>query len=81
MMYFIMVLIETFCLCRPVQYNWDKTIDGECVGENTAYLIAGIVNLVIDAFIVILPMPQVFRLQMNMIKRVSIAAMFGLGAM
>lgn len=76
-----MVLIETFCLCQPVQYNWDKSINGKCVGENTAYLIAGIVNLLIDTFIVILPMPQVFRLQMTLVKRVSIAGMFGLGAM
>lgn len=78
--YFIMVLIETFCLCQPVQYNWDKSINGKCVGENTAYLIAGIVNLLIDTFIVILPMPQVFRLQMTLVKRISIAGMFGLGA-
>lgn len=60
--YFIMVFLETFLLCKPVQYNWDKSIQGSCEGENTAYLVAGITNLVIDTFIVVLPMPKVFRL-------------------
>lgn len=80
--YFISVLLETFVLCTPVQYSWDKGIPGgECKGENTAYLIAGITNLVIDLFIVVLPMPMLFGLQMSLPKRFSIAGMFSLGAM
>lgn len=76
-----MVFIETFALCKPVQFNWDKTVKGVCYGENTAYLVAGITNLLIDIFIVVLPMPSLFRLQMTLSKRISIAAMFSLGAL
>ena len=79
--YFVMVLVEAFALCKPVQYNWDKSIEGDCTGENIAYLVAGIVNLTIDTFIVILPMPMVFRLQMTLPKRIAVAAMFSLGAL
>lgn len=79
--YFIMVFLETFLLCKPVQYNWDKTINGSCEGENTAYLVAGITNLIIDTFIVVLPMFQVFKLHMSLSRRVSVAAMFSLGAL
>ena len=76
------MLLETFVLCTPVQYSWDKGIPGgECKGENTAYLIAGITDLVIDLFIVVLPMPMLFGLQMSLPKRFSIAGMFSLGAM
>ncbi|GKZ29880.1 hypothetical protein AbraIFM66950_006841 [Aspergillus brasiliensis] len=79
--YFTMVLIEAFALCKPVQYNWDKSIEGQCTGENVAYLVAGIVNLTIDTFIVILPMPLVFNLQLILSKKVAVAAMFSLGAL
>lgn len=79
--YFIMVFLETFLLCKPVQYNWDKSIQGICQGENTAYLVAGITNLVIDTFIVVLPMPRVFKLQMSLPRRISVAAMFSLGVL
>lgn len=77
--YFFMVVSETFLLCKPVQYSWNKTIEGKCQGENTAYLVSGINNLVIDMFIVILPMPRVFKLQMSLPRRISVAAMFSLG--
>lgn len=76
-----MVLVEAFALCKPVEYNWNKSIEGKCTGENTAYLVAGIMNLSIDTFIVILPMPVVFRLQMSWSKRISVALMFSLGAL
>ncbi|KAI0845129.1 hypothetical protein F5Y00DRAFT_247109 [Daldinia vernicosa] len=78
--YFISVLVESFVLCTPVQYNWDKSIPGKCTNQDQAYLGAGITNLIIDAFIVILPMPMVFRLRMPWPKKLSIAAMFSLGA-
>ena len=79
--YFTMVLLETFALCKPVQYNWDKSIKGHCTGENIAYLVAGIVNLTIDTFIVILPMPLVFNLQLILSKKIAVSAMFSLGVL
>ncbi|KAI0601485.1 hypothetical protein F4775DRAFT_582067 [Biscogniauxia sp. FL1348] len=79
--YFISVLLQTFVLCKPVQYSWDKSIPGgHCHEINTSYLAAGITNLVIDAFIVGLPMPMFFGLQMSLSKKLSIAGMFSLGA-
>lgn len=80
-LYFALVLVETFALCRPLQYIWDKTIDGECSGEDSVYLIVGIVNFVIDSCILVLPMPLVFRLQMTLMKRLSVAGMFSFGAL
>ncbi|OTA81611.1 hypothetical protein M434DRAFT_44502, partial [Hypoxylon sp. CO27-5] len=80
--YFIMVFLETFVLCKPAQYNWDKSIPGgSCTNQNLAYLIAGITNLIIDAFVVALPMPMLFRLQLTRPKKLSIVAMFSLGAL
>lgn len=80
-LYLVLVLVETFALCRPLQYTWDKTIDGECTGEDPVYLIVGIVNSFIDACILVLPMPLVFRLQMTLTKRLSVAVMFSFGAL
>ncbi|KAI8948548.1 hypothetical protein F4801DRAFT_556531 [Xylaria longipes] len=78
--YFLSVFLETFLLCTPAAYNWDKSIPGGvCHDQNLAYLLAGTTNLVIDAIVVALPMPKLFGLQMNMAKRISIAGMFSLG--
>ncbi|KAI1633637.1 hypothetical protein F4809DRAFT_652406 [Biscogniauxia mediterranea] len=68
--------------CTPVEHNWDRSIPGgKCDNEQAAYLIAGIMNLVIDAFIVALPMPMLFGPQMSLTKRLSIVGMFSLGGL
>lgn len=80
--YLTMVIIETFALCKPARYSWDKSIPGgTCTGENLAYLVAGITNLVIDSIIVTLPMPKLFKLQLSFSKKISVAGMFSLGAL
>lgn len=80
-LFLILVLVKDFGLCRPVRYTWDKTIDGVCTGENSMNLIVRIVNCVIDACILVLPLPLVFRLQMTLTRRMSVAGMFSLGAL
>ncbi|KAI0419310.1 hypothetical protein F5X98DRAFT_373108 [Xylaria grammica] len=80
--YWTVVVLETFLLCKPVQFTWDRTIpNGTCYGERMGYLTAATVNLIIDAFIVVLPMPLLFRLQMSLPKRLGVAAMFSLGGL
>ncbi|KAI1075918.1 hypothetical protein F5B20DRAFT_558382 [Whalleya microplaca] len=78
--YFLSVFLEAFVLCKPVAYNWDKTISGgECYNQTLAYLIAGSTNLVIDAWVVALPMPMLFGLRVSLLKKFGIASMFSLG--
>lgn len=82
-LYLISVICEAFLFCSPVEYNWDKTIAGTCdvSGQSVAFEAAGSINLVIDAFIVALPMPKLFGLQMALSRKLSVASMFSLGAM
>lgn len=80
-LFLILVLVKDFGLCRPVQYNWDKTIDGVCTGQSPMNLMIRIVNCVIDACILVLPLPLVFRLRMTLTRRMSVAGMFSLGAL
>lgn len=82
MAYLVSVFLEALVLCKPVAYSWDKSIPGGvCTGQNIAYLVAGITNLLIDAWVVVLPMPKLFGLQMSTAKKLGIASMFSLGAL
>ncbi|KAI1331459.1 hypothetical protein F5Y16DRAFT_422985 [Xylariaceae sp. FL0255] len=81
-LYSLSVLLETFTLCQPVQYNWNKNIPGgKCADQGLALLLSGIINLVIDAVTVALPMPKLYGLQIPLTRRLAIASMFGLGAL
>lgn len=76
----VAIFFESFLLCRPFAYTWDKTIPGGVCGSSTqAYLSIAIVNLTIDLFVVFLPMPVLWKLQMPVRKKMVISAILGLG--
>jgi hypothetical protein len=78
--YFISVFLETFLICKPVEYNWNKTIQGTCDRKALeTYLAAGIINLLIDIFIVAMPTPMLFRLPMPTGKKIGLVAIFSVG--
>ncbi|KAI1642805.1 uncharacterized protein F4817DRAFT_351738 [Daldinia loculata] len=81
MVYLVAITLETFLLCKPVQYTWDKSIqDGKCPGQMISFIVTGITNLALDILVVLLPMPMLFRLHMSLAKKFVIVIMFGVGA-
>ena len=68
--------------CKPVQFFWDKTIhNGHCVNENSlAYGITA-ANIVTDIVVLVLPIPWLWRLQMQMSRKLAIIGMFLLGSL
>jgi hypothetical protein len=76
----VAVTFESFLLCWPFAFTWDKTIEGGvCGSSRNAYLAIAIVNLLIDLAVVSLPMPVLWKLQMPIRKKVTISAIIGLG--
>lgn len=68
--------------CKPVQFFWDRTIqNGHCVNENAlAYGISG-ANIVTDIFVLLSPIPWLWKLQMPMARKLAIIGMFLLGSL
>ncbi|MCJ1401369.1 hypothetical protein MMC11_004581 [Xylographa trunciseda] len=79
--YFVSILLETFLLCMPFVYNWDKTIEGTCGNQTLALLMIGAANLIIDAILVLLPLPLLWRLQLPIWKKLGLLVMFSLGVL
>ncbi|MCJ1419733.1 hypothetical protein MMC32_006089 [Xylographa parallela] len=77
--YFIGILLETFLLCMPFVYNWNKMVEGTCGNQMLALLMIGSANLIIDAIIVVLPLPLLWRLQLPIWKKIGLVLMFSLG--
>jgi hypothetical protein len=78
-LFFIGSITTTLRLCKPVNFNWDKTIQGSCGDEGTAELAAAAINMCLDFCIVLLPLPIVWRLQMSTHKKVAVTATFSMG--
>lgn len=71
----------SFCLiCKPIAFRWDWTIKGgSCGDEKPLDLYASIINLILDALVVILPMPSLWGLQMPLRRKLGVCCLFGLG--
>lgn len=88
--YFVMFLTAGYALtnclqlllvCRPVSYNWDKSINGHCSEESAPFLASACINMSIDVMIVVLPMPMLWSLQMPTSRKVALSAIFGMRAL
>lgn len=86
--YIIMVIALCYCLsviliailiCRPISYSWDKTINGSCVDESTAFIATACLNLALDIAIVVLPLKMVWGLQLAVPKKMALTGIFSLG--
>lgn len=65
--------------CIPYWVNWDHTIDGECWDSRPLIVASGILNLVTDLGIVLIPQIIIWTLHLTLVRRVSLAAVFAIG--
>ncbi|AEO60045.1 hypothetical protein MYCTH_2308849 [Thermothelomyces thermophilus ATCC 42464] len=74
-------ILGALLLCRPIAKNWDKTIPGTCGDNRLFYIWLGIINVIVEAVILLLPVPFILRLQMKTFKKVVVVGMFSVGWM
>lgn len=75
----ISIVLETMLLCRPLAYNWDTSIKGTCGQRNATYVVAGTLNLVTDLMVMALPIPHIWKLQLNVAKKLTLYLVFSMG--
>ena len=76
-------VLGALLLCRPIALNWDKsgTLEGSCGDNRLFYIWLGIINVVAEAVILLLPVPFIYRLQMKMFKKLVVIGLFSIGWM
>ncbi|KAF1940413.1 hypothetical protein EJ02DRAFT_456042 [Clathrospora elynae] len=76
----IATILAGSLICRPFAFNWDKTIlGGSCGDQVTSFTVTGIINLITDLMVLLLPMQPLYQLQMATYKKVTLVSVFGLG--
>jgi hypothetical protein len=70
--------------CTPVDFYWMQYLDatdGHCININLFGWLNAAIGLIIDIWMLILPMSQVLPLKLHWKKKVGVAIMFLLGAL
>lgn len=68
--------------CDPIAgawKAWDGTFPAQCISINVLGWSAAAINIVLDLSVIILPLPELFRLSMSLRKKVQIIMMFAVG--
>lgn len=77
-------IILTLLQCRPVSFfweRWDGQHHGQCLNAYPLVLSSGIFGVVLDFWLIAVPVPFVIRLQLPWQKKVLVSSMFAVGVM
>ncbi|KAH7170080.1 hypothetical protein EDB81DRAFT_152127 [Dactylonectria macrodidyma] len=77
--YTVVYILLMIFRCRPISSGWDMTVEGECINNIVPMLTLSIANIVIDLFILTLPIRIVIPLQIPLRQKVSLALLFATG--
>lgn len=74
--------LATIFNCWPIEWSWKNSSSPApyCINYNIFWLTAGVIEVVLDIWIIILPMREVKKLQLSVQKRVGLASVFLIGA-
>ncbi|KAJ5996107.1 hypothetical protein N7499_007578 [Penicillium canescens] len=75
------LLVNTF-QCIPVQYYYDKDLDGHCMkGQVQFFQTMGSIALIEDIIILCLPLPVFWNLKINIRQKIALMIVFSLGGL
>ncbi|KAI0547160.1 hypothetical protein F4679DRAFT_555047 [Xylaria curta] len=67
--------------CIPREKIWNPTVNGRCLNQRNVIVSTPALNLISDVMILIVPVVEVFKLQMPLRRKLSVAAIFGVGVL
>ncbi|KAK1462104.1 hypothetical protein CMEL01_14071 [Colletotrichum melonis] len=68
--------------CRPLSFYWNQFVgeQGRCIDINSFYLALAIINMVNDIIVLLIPIPQILKLQMSGRKKAAVCSIMLLGS-
>ncbi|PWY74507.1 hypothetical protein BO94DRAFT_627361 [Aspergillus sclerotioniger CBS 115572] len=66
-------------ICVPVQKLWYPSLPGKCISQVGTWIANATSTIATDLVILLLPLPQVWRLQLRLSEKVALTVAFGLG--
>ncbi|KAF2804350.1 uncharacterized protein BDZ99DRAFT_575572 [Mytilinidion resinicola] len=76
----LMTFLIGILICQPIEMNWNPEVKGgKCGNQNAAFASVGIVDLLTDLVILLLPMPMVAKLQIPRANKIGLVCIFCTG--
>ncbi|KAF9872958.1 nacht and ankyrin domain protein [Colletotrichum karsti] len=80
--YPIVIWVTMGNACKPLHFYWNQFVGatGTCIDINTFYLALGIINMLNDIIVLLIPIPQILKLQMSGRKKLAVCSIMLLGS-
>ncbi|KAH8204966.1 hypothetical protein TruAng_000849 [Truncatella angustata] len=81
--YPLIIWLTMASCCKPVSHFWSRFVgsSGTCIDINTFFLALGIINMLIDIIVLVIPIPKILALNMTPNKKLGICGIFLLGSL
>lgn len=66
-------------ICVPVQKIWNPEIPGRCINQVGTWIANAVSTIATDIAILLLPLPQVWKLQLRTSEKIAVSIAFSLG--
>ncbi|KAI9667129.1 MAG: hypothetical protein M1831_001306 [Alyxoria varia] len=77
--WFLMLFFYVIFSCNPPKLQWDNSVPGKCQPELPGQVLSSLTSVVIDLYILVMPIPTLWKLHMKPLKRVLMVLVFLLG--
>ena len=75
----VAAVFTTIFQCVPISSQWDPELSGHCMNYGRSIQILGVMSIVIDFILLVLPIPLVWRIQISKTNKLLITVTFMLG--
>ena len=72
-------LLVTAFTCNPPAKWWDRALEGTCMDPKVPWLIAMVPQTFIDLYVLILPMPMLWKLHLQPARKILVGGVFFCG--
>ncbi|KAK8080947.1 hypothetical protein PG997_008765 [Apiospora hydei] len=67
-------------ICQPISKNWDLFMTGgHCGDQVLSFTVTGVINHITDVMVLVLPLPNLYKLQVPIQQRIVLVGVFSLG--
>lgn len=77
--WWIIISIYPWSFCNPIAKNMDPMLPGECWESKPWYYASAFINAFLDLWVLLLPMPIVWKLRMSRKKKIAVTGVFLFG--
>ena len=76
---YIALFFSTVFECTPIRKSWNPLLPGHCLKPRGLPYASGAINVASDIYVLILPIPCIWDLNMNITRKLRILSLFSLG--